>query len=63
MGAAALRQRDLALAGRDVIEIGCGTGRNTPWLAERAASVLEPSRVSGRCAARTELLHSSIAPR
>ncbi|WP_438013759.1 class I SAM-dependent methyltransferase [Sorangium sp. So ce315] len=40
LAAAVLRQRDLALAGRDVIEIGCGTGRNTPWLAERAATVL-----------------------
>ena len=23
-----------------MVEIGCGTGRNTEWLAERAASVL-----------------------
>ncbi|WP_437729988.1 class I SAM-dependent methyltransferase [Sorangium sp. So ce1335] len=40
LAAAVLRQRDLVLTGRDVVEIGCGTGRNTPWLAERAASVL-----------------------
>ena len=40
MAAGVLRQSDLELAGRDVIEIGCGTGRNTEWLAERAASVL-----------------------
>ncbi len=40
LSAAVLRQRGLELAGRDVIEIGCGTGRNTQWLAERAGSVL-----------------------
>jgi ubiquinone/menaquinone biosynthesis C-methylase UbiE len=34
-----LRQRGLELAGRDVIEIGCGTGHNTQWLVERAGSV------------------------
>ncbi|WP_437963665.1 class I SAM-dependent methyltransferase [Sorangium sp. So ce260] len=40
LSAAVLRQRGLSLAGRDVIEIGCGTGLNTQWLAERAGSVL-----------------------
>jgi ubiquinone/menaquinone biosynthesis C-methylase UbiE len=35
-----LRQFDLKLKGRDAVEIGCGTGRNTLWLCERAASVL-----------------------
>jgi ubiquinone/menaquinone biosynthesis C-methylase UbiE len=35
-----LRQCDLRLAGRDVLEIGCGTGRNTLWLGERAENVL-----------------------
>jgi malonyl-CoA O-methyltransferase len=39
LAAAVLRQSDLQLAGRDVIEVGCGTGRNTVWLADRAASV------------------------
>lgn len=37
---AVLRESALELAGRDVVEIGCGTGRNTAWLAERAASVV-----------------------
>ena len=40
LAAAALRQSNLGLAGRNVVEIGCGTGHNTVWLAERAGSVL-----------------------
>ena len=40
LAAAVLRQSNLKLAGRNVIEIGCGTGHNTEWLAERASSVL-----------------------
>jgi len=39
LAAAVLRRCSLKLAGRDVIEIGCGTGINTEWLAEQAASV------------------------
>jgi malonyl-CoA O-methyltransferase len=35
-----VRQVPLALTGRDVIELGCGTGKNTAWLAERARSVV-----------------------
>ena len=40
LAAAVLRQSSLGLAGRNVIEIGCGTGYNTGWLAERAGGVL-----------------------
>jgi len=36
----ALRATELGITGQDVVEIGCGTGRNTIWLAEHAASVL-----------------------
>lgn len=34
-----LRQADLPIAGSDIIEIGCGTGLNTEWLATQAASI------------------------
>lgn len=34
-----LRKVGLPVAGRDIVEIGCGTGRNTEWLATRAASI------------------------
>ena len=34
-----LRKVDLHVAGRDIVEIGCGTGRNTEWLATRASSI------------------------
>jgi malonyl-CoA O-methyltransferase len=40
LAAMALRQFDLKLEGRKVIEVGCGTGRNTEWLAERAAELV-----------------------
>jgi ubiquinone/menaquinone biosynthesis C-methylase UbiE len=34
-----LRLAELPIAGRDVVEIGCGTGRNTEWLETQAASI------------------------
>ncbi|MEP6743109.1 MAG: methyltransferase domain-containing protein [bacterium] len=34
-----LRKLDLPVAGRDVVEIGCGTGRNTEWLITQAAGI------------------------
>lgn len=37
LAAEVLRQVDLDLAGRNVIEVGCGTGLNTEWLAGPAA--------------------------
>lgn len=40
LDAVVLRAAGLQLAGRDVVELGCGTGKNTTWLAERAASLL-----------------------
>lgn len=40
LDAVILRRHELDIAGRDVLEIGCGTGKNTAWLAEHAASVI-----------------------
>jgi ubiquinone/menaquinone biosynthesis C-methylase UbiE len=37
LAAETLRRVNLDLAGRRVIEVGCGTGRNTEWLASRQA--------------------------
>jgi malonyl-CoA O-methyltransferase len=39
LAAQVLRMVELPIAGRDIVEIGCGTGRNTEWLATRAASI------------------------
>lgn len=33
-----LRLADLSITERDIVEIGCGTGRNTEWLATQAAT-------------------------
>lgn len=40
LAAHALRQMNLEVAGRRVVEVGCGTGRNTAWLAEQAAELV-----------------------
>jgi ubiquinone/menaquinone biosynthesis C-methylase UbiE len=40
LAAEALRQANLDLTGRKVVEVGCGTGRNTAWLAEHAAEIV-----------------------
>lgn len=39
LAAARLRNSQLQLTGRHVVEVGCGTGYNTQWLARHAASV------------------------
>lgn len=40
LAATALRQMNLELDGLKIIEVGCGTGRNTEWLADRAAGLI-----------------------
>jgi ubiquinone/menaquinone biosynthesis C-methylase UbiE len=39
LDALVLRTHELDIAGRDVLEIGCGTGKNTEWLVQHAESV------------------------
>ena len=39
LDALVVREAPLRLTGADVVELGCGTGKNTVWLAERARSV------------------------
>src|SRR6185312_9292072 len=41
LAAVVLRKATIDFAGRKVIEVGCGTGRNTEWLAERAGEAGE----------------------
>jgi ubiquinone/menaquinone biosynthesis C-methylase UbiE len=41
LAAEVLRQTKIDFAGRRVIEVGCGTGRNTEWLAERVGEAGE----------------------
>ena len=41
LAAQTLRQADLDFANRNVIEVGCGTGRNTEWLARPAAGATD----------------------
>lgn len=40
LNAQVLRRQEFNLAGKVVLEIGCGTGLNTIWLADKARSVL-----------------------
>lgn len=55
-----LRARGLPVSGARVLEIGCGTGKNTVWLAEHALSVVamdfSPEMVA-RARARTVTHH------
>ena len=62
LDAVILRQHELDIAGRDVLEIGCGTGKNTEWLAQHASSVvgmdLSPEMLSR---ARSRLSSSNVS--
>jgi len=40
LDAEVVRAAPLQLDGRDVLELGCGTGKNTEWLAARARSIV-----------------------
>lgn len=51
---AVLRRQGLPAEGRDVIELGAGTGKNTVWLAERARSVVAVDLSAGMLARARE---------
>ena len=54
-----MRRVPLALEGRDVLELGCGTGKNTSFLAEHAKSVLAMDFSEGMIARAHERLATS----
>jgi ubiquinone/menaquinone biosynthesis C-methylase UbiE len=54
-----VRRSPLAIDGRDVLELGCGTGKNTVWLAERARSVVALDFSPGMLARARERVRGS----
>jgi ubiquinone/menaquinone biosynthesis C-methylase UbiE len=40
LAAEALGQADINFSERKIVEVGCGTGRNTAWLVERSAEIV-----------------------
>lgn len=58
LNASALRQQDFDLEGRAVLEVGCGTGLNTAWLAERAGPVTGVDVSQGMLARARERISS-----
>lgn len=61
LDAEVLRRTELHLEGVDVLELGCGTGKNTIWLAERARSVIGVDFSTGMLErARRRVLHANV---
>ena len=58
LDAEVLRRSSLAIDGRDVLELGCGTGKNTVWLAERARRITAMDFSPGML----EVAHGRIPP-
>jgi malonyl-CoA O-methyltransferase len=56
LDAEVVRGAPLAVADRDVLELGCGTGKNTLWLAERARTVIALDFSAGMLARARERL-------
>lgn len=54
-----VRKAPLRLRGRDVLEIGCGTGKNTIWLASEARSVVAMDFSSGMIAVARQRVQSA----
>lgn len=58
LDARVVREHGPACAGLDVVELGCGTGKNTAWLAERARSVVALDFSAGMLARARERVPS-----
>lgn len=54
LDAAVVRQVPLAVSGADVVELGCGTGKNTAWLAGRARKLVAMDFSAGMLAKARE---------
>lgn len=59
LDAVVVRRTPLALEGRDVLELGSGTGKNTAWFAEHAKSVLAMDFSEGMIARAHERIATS----
>ena len=59
LDAAVVRRVPLVLADHTVLELGCGTGKNTEWLAERARRVVGLDISSGMLARARERVPAS----
>lgn len=61
LDARVLRESGFAVDGRDVLELGCGTAKNTTWLAERARRVVGMDFSRGMLeVARTRLVAANV---
>jgi malonyl-CoA O-methyltransferase len=58
LAASILRERGPAVEGRDLLEVGCGTGYNTVWFAERARSVVAMDFSAGMLRQAEARIHS-----
>jgi ubiquinone/menaquinone biosynthesis C-methylase UbiE len=56
LDAEVVRRAPLGVDGAEVLELGCGTGKNTVWLAERARSVVAMDFSAGMLARARERL-------
>ncbi len=60
LDAAVVRKAQLPISGADVLELGCGTGKNTVWLAARARSVLALDFSDGMLARARKRVTSTV---
>ena len=63
LDAGVVRAAPLGVEGADVLELGCGTGKNTVWLAERARTVLGLDLSAGMLARARQRLTDADARR